>query len=67
MGPNTMLSFRKLMSQSQENFQTKGWKDGKTEGWTLIHRTLPATAGGPTKNKYTNLRKAAKDIFVKIC
>ena len=30
-----MLSFRKkLMSQSQENFQTKRWKDRKTEGWT---------------------------------
>ena len=53
--PNTMLSFRKkLMSQSQENFQPEGQKDGKTdgqkggkmEGRTLIHRTLLATAGG---------------------
>ena len=32
------------MSQFQENFRT-GRKDGKTEGQTLIHRTLPATAG----------------------
>ena len=31
--PSTMLNFRKkLMSQSQENFQTKGQKDGRTEG-----------------------------------
>ena len=40
------------MSQSQENFQTEGWKDRKTERRTLIHRTLPATAGGPTKALY---------------
>ena len=29
---NTMLSFRKkLISQSQENFQTEGRKDGRTD------------------------------------
>ena len=40
--PNTMLSFRKkLMSQSHENFQRR------TEGQTLIHRTLPARTRGP--------------------
>ena len=33
------------MSQSQENFRTEGWKDGQT----LIHRTLPAMAGGLMK------------------
>ena len=31
------------MSQSQENLQTTG----RTEGQTLIHRTFPATFGGP--------------------
>ena len=58
-----MLSFRKkLMSQSQENFQTEGRKDGKMEIWkdektkggkdgrmdrqTLIHRILLVTARG---------------------
>ena len=32
--------------------QTEGQKDGRTEGWTdktLFYRTLPATAGGPTR------------------
>ena len=32
---------KKLKSQSLENFQT----EGRTDGQTLIHRTLPATAG----------------------
>ena len=35
------------MSQSQENFWAEGWKDGMTDGRTLIHRTPLATAGGP--------------------
>ena len=30
------------MSQSKENLQTEGQKDEKTEGQTLIHRTIPA-------------------------
>ena len=44
------------MSQSQENFQTEGQKDGKNgrmkkqmEEQTLIDRTLLATARGPKK------------------
>ena len=32
------------MIQFQENTQT----DRRTEGWTLFHRTLPATAEGST-------------------
>ena len=44
---------KKLMSQSQENLWTEGWKDGRKgrrkKGQTLIHRTLPATAGGPKR------------------
>ena len=43
------------MSQSQESFRKEGRKDKRTEGQkdgqTLIHRTLPATAGGPIKTK----------------
>ena len=34
---------KKLTSQSQENFQTEGWKDRQT----LIHMNLLATAFGP--------------------
>ena len=36
------------MSQSQENVRTEGRKDGQT----LIHGTLPATAGGPKRLNY---------------
>ena len=40
------------MSQSPENFRTERRTDeqngGKTDGQILIHRTLPATADGPT-------------------
>ena len=46
------------MSQSQEKFRTEGRKDGKTgrkdrrtDGRTLIHRTLLTTAGGQKKKK----------------
>ena len=48
---STMTQFKKkLMIQLQENALT----EGRTEGWTLFYRTLPATTGGP-KKKY--LRK----------
>ena len=34
------------------------WKDGRTEGrkdgQTLFHRTLPTTAGGPTRQRITS-------------
>ena len=47
------------MIQSQENFRTEGLKDRKTqgqnertEGHTLIHRTLPAEARGRVNGFY---------------
>ena len=35
------------MSQFRENLRT----DGRSDGLTLLLRSLPAEAGGPTKNK----------------
>ena len=35
-----------LCHPQQHMLSFSGWKDGRTEGQTLIHRTLPATAGG---------------------
>ena len=44
MGPYHRAEFqKKIMSQSQENFET----DGKMDGQTLFYRTLLATVGGP--------------------
>ena len=40
-------TWKKLISQSQENLWTEWWKDGRKDGQTLIHRTFPAMAGGP--------------------
>ena len=40
---------RKIMIHFQENAWTEGWKDGKTDGKALFHRTLPDIARGPTK------------------
>ena len=34
-----------LMSQSQENFQTEGQKDGTIDGKTRIHRTFQIQPG----------------------
>ena len=48
--PNTMLCFRKLMSQFRENLGTDGRTEGKTDRQTLFYRTLPAEAGGPTRD-----------------
>ena len=51
---------KKLSSQSQENFNKEGRKDGRTElegqkdGQTLIHRTLPATSRGPKTHFYSS-------------
>ena len=51
---------KKLRSQSQENFNKEGRKDGRTElegqkdGQTLIHRTLPATSRGPKTHFYSS-------------
>ena len=43
MGLSQHVEFqKKTMNQSQENFRTEERKDGLT----LIHRTLPVTAGG---------------------
>ena len=36
------------MSQFRENLSTDGRTDRKMDGHILFHRTLPATAGGPT-------------------
>ena len=35
------------MSQFQENCQKERWTEGRMEGQTLIHRTLPVMARGP--------------------
>ena len=46
---NNMLSFRKNYWANPK--KTFGWKDGRTDRWTLIQRTLPAIAGGPKKER----------------
>ena len=45
-----MLSFRRKKlpkNFGKMNRITEGGKEGRTDGQTLIHRTLSATAGGP--------------------
>ena len=44
---STMPKFRKkLMMQFQENTWTEEQPEGRKDGQTLFHRTLPATIGG---------------------
>ena len=48
-GPAT-LSFKRnneLIPRKLPDKKTEGQKDGRTDGKTLIHRTLPATTEGP--------------------
>ena len=43
------------MTQFQENARADGTMKGRMEGWkdgqALFYRTLPATAGGPKRDK----------------
>ena len=43
--PNIMLSFKKIISQSQENLWTDGRADRRRDRQTLFYRTLPTEAG----------------------
>ena len=64
---NTMLSFRKTnepIPRKLPHRKTKGEKDGRTDGQTIIHRTLPATFRGPIKEgKSCKTLDSAVDIL----
>ena len=46
-------------------FHGKCRKEGRTEGQTLIHRTLPATDGGP-KKMFALLMNTTRKVNMKI-
>ena len=46
-------------------FQENAWTEGRKDGQTLFHSTLPATAGGPnTSQKEVPKKSSAKLIFI---
>ena len=59
--PNTIQSFKKKTNKpiprKLPERRTERWKDAQMKGQTLIHRTLPATAGGPIFKKHILMRK----------
>ena len=45
-----------------QNSKTPGQSDGRKDGQILFYRTLPVTAGGPTKtNKQCPIKEGLKD------
>ena len=66
MAPQHHAKFKKkLMSQSRENLWTNKRTDGRTNGQTLFHRTIPAEAGGPKKcsTKCKSLKRKKLNII----